>query len=99
MASWKLANVSPIFKKGKRNMAENYLPISLTSIACRLMEKILKNQIMEHLINEKLLSMKQHGFVNKRSKVTQLLNYLDKASDSIVDGNVTCRSKNIFWHK
>ena len=52
------------------------------------MEKILKNQIMEHLINEKLISLNQHGFVNKKSTVTQLLNYLDKASDSIADGNV-----------
>ena len=42
---------------------------------------------MEHLINEKL-SLNQHGFVNKTSTVTQLLNYLDKVSDSISDGNV-----------
>ena len=45
---WKLANVSPIFKKGSKNLAENYRPISLTSIVCRLMEKIMKCQIMDH---------------------------------------------------
>ena len=61
---WKLADVSPIFKKGAKNLAENYRPISLTSIACRILEKIIKNNIINHLTQEKLLSSKQHGFVN-----------------------------------
>ena len=52
---WKTAHVSPIYKKGKKNLAENYRPVSLTSVACRVMERILKKQIMEHLTNEKLL--------------------------------------------
>ena len=75
---WKLANVSPIYKnKGPKNLAENYRPISLTSIVCRMVEKIVKHQIMEHLIREDLLSKRQHGFINKRSTVTQLLCFLD----------------------
>ena len=32
--SWKLANVKPIFKKGKKNSPGNYRPVSLTSILC-----------------------------------------------------------------
>ena len=31
---WKRAYVSPIFKKGNRNVAENYRPINLRSIVC-----------------------------------------------------------------
>ena len=85
---WKIAHVSPVYKKGKKNLAENYRPVSLTSIACRLMEKILKDQIMQHLMNEKLLSKHQHGFMGKRSTVTQLLCYLDKCADSISDSKV-----------
>ena len=85
---WKLANVSPVFKKGSKNLAENYRPISLTSIVCRLMEKIMKCQIMNHLLREDLLSPLQHGFVNKRSTVTQLFNYLDKSTEAIADGDV-----------
>ena len=85
---WKLADVSPIFKKGAKNLAENYRPISLTSISCRILEKIMKNKIMNHLIQEKLLSSKQHGFVNGRSTVTQLLNYLDRATEVIAEGKV-----------
>ena len=43
---------------------------------------------MDHLTREKLLSPKQHGFVNGRSTVTQLLNYLDRAADAIAEGKV-----------
>ena len=86
---WKLANVSPIYKnKGPKNLAENYRPISLTSIVCRMMEKIVKHQIMEHLIREDLLSKRQHGFIIKRSTVTQLLCYLDACTESIANGDV-----------
>ena len=35
---WRIANVTPIFKKGKKGLANNYRPISLTSIACKIME-------------------------------------------------------------
>ena len=43
---------------------------------------------MNHLIQEKLLSSKQHGFVNGRSTVTQLLNYLGRATEAITEGKV-----------
>ena len=86
--NWKIAHVSPIYKKGKKNLAENYRPVSLTAIACRLMERIIKDQIMKFLVDEKLLSNKQHGFLGKRSTVTQLLSYLDKCADSISESKV-----------
>ena len=49
-AKWKLANVTPIFKKkGMKKLACNYRPISLTSIIGKLMETILRDQIVKHL--------------------------------------------------
>jgi hypothetical protein len=38
---WKHANFAPAFKKGERYKAENYRPISLTCICCKLMEHII----------------------------------------------------------
>ena len=75
---WKQANVSPIFKKGQKHLAENYRPITLTSVVCKLMETVVKQKIMAHLIDLDLLSSKQFGFISSRSTTTQLLNYLDK---------------------
>ena len=56
---WKMAYVLPIFKKGVRNKAENYRPIRLTSIVCKLMESFVKDSIMTHMKAENLLSSKQ----------------------------------------
>ena len=42
----KMAYVSQMFKKGARNKAENYRPISLTSIVWKLMESFVKDSIM-----------------------------------------------------
>eukprot|EP00111_Clytia_hemisphaerica_P017523 TCONS_00051874-protein len=50
------------------------------------MEKILKTHIMTYLDQEKLLSSKQHGFINRRLTVTQLLNYLDACTEDIGNG-------------
>ena len=78
------AFVSPIFKKGARNLAFNYRPISLTSILYNLIEKIVRRTIMDHLSTKKLLSEKQHGFINGHSTTTQLLKYLDECVQTIV---------------
>ena len=85
---WKNAFVSPIYKKGARNLPENYRPISLTSIVCKLMEKIVKDAVLSHLIENNLLSKKQFGFVSGRSTVTQLLTYLDRCAEIVASGGV-----------
>ena len=85
---WKNAFVTPIFKKGARNLPENYRPISLTSVVCKLMEKMVKDAVLAHLIENNLLSKKQFGFVSGRSTITQLLNYLDKCAEIVANGGV-----------
>ena len=75
---WKQALVVPIFKKGRRNNPENYRPVSLTSVACRILEKIIHTKINIHLSNNNLLSNFQHGFLNKRSTLTQQILFFDQ---------------------
>ena len=83
-----MAYVSPIFKKGAKNEAENYRPISLTSIVCKLMDSFVKDSIMTHMRAENLLSSKQYSSRKGRFSKTQLLSYLDKRIDTIVSGGV-----------
>ena len=85
---WKRAYVSPIYKKGARNKAENYRPISLTSVVCKMLESFVKAAILKHMLGNNLLSSKQYGFINGRSTSTQLLKYLDECIESIVNGQV-----------
>ena len=94
---WKKAFVSPIYKKGARNLAVNYRPISLTSILCKTMEKLIRETVMDHLMKQSLLSDKQHGFISGRSTTTQLLVYLDICTRAIVDNNVIDVIYLDFW--
>ena len=70
---WKTAFVCPVFKKGARDCAGNYRPISLTSAICRVFEKIIVFHINKHLFRNGLISDKQYGFVSRRSCGSQLL--------------------------
>ena len=85
---WKLAIISPIHKKGSKSVAENYRPISLTAILCKLMEKFVRSAILQHLLDNKLISKRQFGFINGRSTTTQLLYFLDHCVNDIAEGGV-----------
>ena len=72
---WKDAHITPIHKKGNKEICGNYRPVSLTSIVCKMLERIIRNQAVKHL--KQLLSSCQHGFMEGRSCVTQLLDTID----------------------
>ena len=74
---WKVAEVVPIFKKGSRSKPSNYRPVSLTAIPCKVMESVLRDSIVAHMVETGQLNQAQHGFVEKRSCTTQLLASLD----------------------
>lgn len=74
---WKLAKVTPIFKKGKSAEVSNYRPISLTSLFCKIMESIIKDVILAYLLSKGLISRHQHGFLSRRSTGTQLIDCLN----------------------
>ena len=62
---WKSAEISAIFKKGDRRKPENYRPISLTSIICKIFESFVRDSVESYLTNNKLLTNRQFGFMKK----------------------------------
>ena len=78
--SWKKGNVSPIYKSEDRHYPKNYRPITITSVLCRLLEKIVKKHLMKHLADNKSIPKEQHGFVPNRSCFTNLLDTMDNIS-------------------
>jgi ribonuclease P/MRP protein subunit RPP40 len=83
---WKLANVTPIFKKGEKNVALNYRPISLTSVPGKILERIIRDRLVKFLEDNKLISEAQHGFRNRRSCLTNLLNFFQDIYKNWDDG-------------
>ena len=71
--AWENFNVMGIFKKGSRTEASNYRPISLTSVASKLLEHIIHSHVMKHLELHNILTDSQHGSRAKRSTETQLI--------------------------
>ena len=58
--SLKEAEVIPIFKKGKRDDPDNYRPVSLTSVCGKIMETIVRKEIVDHLERNEVISDVQH---------------------------------------
>jgi len=70
---WVNANVAPVFKKGDRHLAQNYRPVSLTSVTCKLLEHIICSHLLKHLEKHKILTDLNHGFRAGHSCETQLV--------------------------
>ena len=60
---WKQANVTPIYKGGSKFEAVNYIPVSLTSIPCKIAEAVIVGNINNHMLTNDLFCKKQYGFM------------------------------------
>ena len=46
---WKTAHVTAIFKSGSRSKAENYRPLSLTSVPGKIVERLIRDEKVNHM--------------------------------------------------
>ena len=96
-ADWRTANVSPVLKKGLKSAAENYRPISLTSVCCKILEHIIARNIMQHAEENNILYPLQHGFRKDRSCETQLFEFVDDISKKPSRRPSNRHTYNGFW--
>ena len=75
---WKEVNITALFKKGDKAEPGNYRPVSLISVICKTMEKLVREIIVKHMSANKLFSNKQFGFISGRSTTLQLLQVMDE---------------------
>ncbi|BHF58247.1 hypothetical protein SprV_0100119800 [Sparganum proliferum] len=87
-SKWESATISPLFKGGSRVSANKYGPVNLTSICCKIKEKITKKASMQFLGQHHLLSDTQHGFRSGTSCLTNLLFSLERWTKARDEGNV-----------
>ncbi|CAL4210788.1 unnamed protein product, partial [Meganyctiphanes norvegica] len=83
---YKLANITPIHKGGAKTKPEQYRPVSLTSHIMKVFERVLKKNILLHLIKNNLINQEQHGFVPGRSTQSQLLVHYKDIYEAMEEG-------------
>ena len=81
----KSANVTPVHKKEKKELATNYRPISLLSVISKVLERCVCDRFYDHVRG--MINDAQHGFLNGRSCVTQLLTTLHRIGQ-LLDNNI-----------
>ncbi|XP_065640687.1 probable RNA-directed DNA polymerase from transposon BS [Hydra vulgaris] len=83
---WKSANITPLFKKGDKKDPLNYRPISLTSIPSKIIEKIIRKKLIIYITENNLLTSQQHGFIQNKGCLTNLLETFDIITTEIENG-------------
>ena len=87
---WKKARVRPLFKSGDRSLPSNYRPISVLPEMCKITERVVFNQLMDFLNQNKLLSDFQYGFRPKHSCSDAMLSILRTIHSQLRSNKKVC---------
>ena len=85
---WKVSRVIPIFKSGSKANPLNYRPVSLTSTCCKVLERIIVEQMRVYLEENNFLAKQQFGFRKARSTEDQLLLTYSAVATEVDQGKV-----------
>ncbi|CAH0397242.1 unnamed protein product [Chilo suppressalis] len=104
--AWRDANVQPVPKKGDRSDPANYRPIAVTSVLCKVLERVLNNHLTRYLEDYSLIHDRQYGFRPNRS-TGDLLAYvthiwgeaIDKRGESLAISLDIAKAFDRVWHK
>jgi len=83
---WRITNVTPIYKKGRKEDPRSYRPVSLTSVPGKIMERFILNALTGRVKDNQWIRPSQHGFMTGRSCLTNLISFYDKVTHLVDEG-------------
>ena len=83
---WLEATITAVHKKGPKDILGNYRPISLTSVICKTLESLVRDELVKHMLQHELFAKNQHGFIPKRDCMTNLLSCIETSTRIIEEG-------------
>lgn len=84
--NWKKANVTSIFRKGKKDHLGNYRPASLTFIPGKVTEQLILEIISKRIKDKKVIRNSHHRLTKGKSCLTNLITFCDEMTSLIDEG-------------
>ena len=86
-SKFKTARVIPLHKGGSKEDLNNYRPISLLPLLCKVFEKVVYNQLYFYLERFNLLNPSQFGFRRNKSTVQAVMDHLEFVYNHLDEGD------------
>jgi len=83
---WRIASVTPIYKKGQKEYHGNYRPVSLTSVPGKIMEQFILSALTGHVKDNQRIRPSQYGFMKSRSDLTNQISFYDQVTHEVDEG-------------
>jgi len=104
--NWKIANVTPLFKKGDKSEVSNYRPVSLLSCCGKLFERLVFKHLYNFFLENNLLYKYQSGFLPNHSTTFQLIDIYHHICQTFDNKQFSCmvfcdisKAFDRVWHK
>ncbi len=105
-AAWKKGKIRAVHKRGRKDLPDNYRPISLLSPVCKILESIISRALYDHLNSNKLISSSQSGFRCGDSAALQLFRLTADMMSTVDGGGVAAavfydfrKAFDTVWHE